>query len=37
MLGKITALFRNTKAGRNFGADITPLPRAGEPSEKEEW
>lgn len=35
-LGKITALFRNDKAGRNFGVDITPLPRAGEPSEKEE-
>lgn len=36
-LGKITALFRNNKAGRNFRVDITPLPRAGEPSEKEDW
>lgn len=35
-LGKTMALFRNIKAGRNFGVNITPLPQAGEPSEKDE-
>lgn len=32
-LGKWMTLFRNIKAERNFGVDITPIPWAGETSE----